>query len=265
MPSKKKYYWLKLYEEFFNQTSMKYIRKLPDGEKITIIYLKLLLESLKTEGFICMEGLFPTIEEELALHLDEDLLVVQFSLAALEKAKLLERGSGDWEICMTKLPEMIGSESNSAHRVRAFRERQALAEKEEGVTLKLPGNTTVTDVKRNVTNGNTEKEIEKKKETEIETEPDTEGEQTDSGPHFYGVDQNVVLTASEYDSLKKLYPDYLAKIDYFSAYMANTGKHYDNHYFTIMQWAKQDDLKRPASEVKKSGFPDYSFEEGESF
>ena len=89
MPSNKKYYWLKLHEKFFNQTSMKYIRKLPEGEKITIIYLKLLLASLKTDGYIYLEGLFPTIEEELALHLDEELMSVQFSIAALEKTKLI--------------------------------------------------------------------------------------------------------------------------------------------------------------------------------
>ena len=258
MASNKKYYWLKLHEEFFNQKSMKYIRKLPEGEKITIIYLKLLLESLKTDGFIYLEGLYPTIEEELALHLDEELVSVQFSIAALEKTKLLERGSGDWDLCMTKLPEMVGSETASARRVRAFRERQALVES-EGVTMKRLCNTAETQEKLT---GNTEKETEIKKDTDTESEK--EREQIDSGSHFYGVNKNVLLSDSEYESLKMIYPDYLGKIDYFSAYMANTGKQYENHYLTILQWAKHDDLKRPASDVKKSGFPDYTCKEGES-
>ncbi len=67
------------------------------------------------------------------------------------------------------------------------------------------------------------------------------------------------------DSLKKLYPDYLVKIDYFSSYMATTGKKYDNHYHTILQWAKKDELKRPQVAGKKKAFEDYSFEEGEGF
>lgn len=261
MPSNKKYYWLKLHEKFFNQTSMKYIRKLPEGEKITIIYLKLLLASLKTDGYIYLEGLFPTIEEELALHLDEELMSVQFSIAALEKTKLIERGCGEWDLRMTKLPEMVGSETVAAAKMRNMREKRAI-EAAQAIGLQDKGNN-VTPSYPIVTDCYQEKEIEKKKETYIESEK--EREQMDNGPHFYGVNKNVVLSDSEYESLKMIYPDYLGKIDYFSAYMANTGKQYENHYLTILQWAKRDDLKRPASEAKKSGFPDYSFKEGESY
>lgn len=69
MPSNKKYYWLKLHEEFFNQTVMKYIRKLPDGDTITIIYLKLLLKSLKTEGYIYFQGFSQPSRKRLLLIL----------------------------------------------------------------------------------------------------------------------------------------------------------------------------------------------------
>ena len=81
------------------------------------------------------------------------------------------------------------------------------------------------------------------------------------------VDENRIRNNICYvkKSLKKLYPDYLGKIDYFSAYMANTGKQYENHYLTILQWAKHDEQKRPRAEPKKSGFPDYSFKKGESY
>lgn len=266
MPSNKKYYWLKLHEEFFNQTVMKYIRKLPDGDTITIIYLKLLLKSLKTEGYIYFQGFFPTIEEEIALDLGEELVAVQFSLAALEKVQLLERGSGDSKLCMTKLPEMVGSETVAAARMRNLREKRAIGA-EEMAALPDKGNN-VTSCSPDVTGcyPNVPKrylEIEKDKEIEQDRESETEIEAEKTGPKIYGVNQNVILSDSEYESLKRLYPDYLAKIDYFSSYLINTGKHYDNHYFTIMQWAKQDDLKRPQPK-KKKGFPDYSFKEGES-
>ena len=105
---------------------------------------------------------------------------------------------------------------------------------------------------------------ETEKETEIDTESEKEAYIENSSPKYYGVNENVLLSDAEYESLKRIYPDYLAKIDYFSTYLINTGKHYDSHYFTIMQWARQDDLKRPRQE-KKRGFPDYSFEEGESY
>ena len=262
MPSKsnKRYYWLKLHEEFFNQQALKYIRRLPEGEKITIIYLKLLLMSLKTDGYIYLEGLYPTIEEEIALALDEELMSVQFSLAALEKAGLLERGdSDDWEVYMTKIPEMTGiwSETASTQRSRISRARKAgLLEDKNSQGVALQHGCSKMQQKCI-----TEKEIEKETETDTEKERESDG----SGPHFYGVNRNVILSDAEYESLKKLYPDYLGKIDYFSAYMANTGKQYENHYLTILQWAKYDEQKCPRAEPKNSGFPDYSFKKGESY
>lgn len=47
--SEKRYYWLKLYDTFFENKTSKYLRKLPDGDKILLVYLKLQLKLLKTE------------------------------------------------------------------------------------------------------------------------------------------------------------------------------------------------------------------------
>ena len=47
MTKSKRYYWLKLKEDFFNDVRMKRLRKISGGETYTIIYLKLLLLSLK--------------------------------------------------------------------------------------------------------------------------------------------------------------------------------------------------------------------------
>lgn len=260
MPSNKKYYWLKLHADFFDDPIIDIMSSLPDGDKIQLIYIKLLLKSLKGNGYICLPGLLPSMEEELAKFIGQDVTMTKYAVSVLEKANLLERGSDEWDLCMTKFPEMVGSETVAAAKMRNMREKRAI---EATQTTGLPdkGNN-VTPSYPIVTDCYQEIEIEKKKETDIESEK--EREQMDSGPHFYGVNKNVVLSDSEYESLKTLYPDYLGKIDYFSAYMANTGKQYENHYLTILQWAKRDDLKRPASEVKKSGFPDYSCKEGES-
>lgn len=263
MADSKRYYWLKLHEEFFTQSVMKFIRKLPDGEKITIIYLKLLLVSLRTDGFIFLEGLFPTIEEEIALNLDEELMSVQFSLRALEQANLLERGSGEWDLRMTRLPEMVGSESNSAVKMRRKRERQLLAQKtspmlSEGSQCDL--DVTVSDL--DVTKCDPEKEKEKKKDSESEQEAREELHPN----HLYGANENVYLTDKQYLSLRGQYPDYRFKIDYLSEYMAEHGKTYKNHYLTIVQWAKKDAAKQPsAPQQVRPGFEDYSFKKGQSY
>ena len=39
----RRYYWLQLKDDFFNSKEMKLMRKLPGGEEITIIYLKMML------------------------------------------------------------------------------------------------------------------------------------------------------------------------------------------------------------------------------
>ena len=48
----KKYFWLKLKDDFFQQRAIKKLRKLAGGDTFTIIYLKLQLLSLKDEGRI---------------------------------------------------------------------------------------------------------------------------------------------------------------------------------------------------------------------
>ena len=39
MSNNKKYYWLKLKEDFFDKKDIRYLRSLPDGDKLIIIYL----------------------------------------------------------------------------------------------------------------------------------------------------------------------------------------------------------------------------------
>lgn len=265
MSSNKKYYWLKLRSDFFEDPIIDIMSSLPDGDKVQLIYIRLLLKSLKENGYICLPGLLPTMEEELAKFIGQDVTITKYALNVLEKANLLERGSEDWDLCMTKLPEMVGSETAAAARMRNLREKRAIEAKQQK-TLPDQGNIVtscspvVTECYRDVQNCYPEIE----KETKIDTESEKEAYVENSSPKYYGVNENVILSDAEYESLKRIYPDYLAKIDYFSTYLINTGKHYGSHYFTIMQWARQDDLKRPRQE-KKSGFPDYSFEEGESY
>ena len=69
----KRYYWLKLHENFFRQAVIRFLRKMPEGDSIVIIYLELLLMSIKTDGYVRTDGLYDTMEKDLALILDEPL------------------------------------------------------------------------------------------------------------------------------------------------------------------------------------------------
>lgn len=53
--------------------------------------------------------------------------------------------------------------------------------------------------------------------------------------------KNVILTQNELDELKGKFPnDYEAKIERLSRYLESTGKHYDNHFATLLEWLEKD-------------------------
>ena len=99
------------------------MRKLPGGEEITIIYLKIMLVSLADEGKIFFEGLAEDLAEELSLLIDEDAEAVRMALIFLEQKKLLTT-SDNYQYNLEQVPEMIGSETASTRRSRKHREFQ---------------------------------------------------------------------------------------------------------------------------------------------
>lgn len=58
--------------------------------------------------------------------------------------------------------------------------------------------------------------------------------------HKYGEYNNVLLTDEDMDKLKAEFPDWEARIERLSAYIAQSGKSYKNHLATIRNWAKRD-------------------------
>ena len=136
----KRYYWLKLYDTFFENKTSKFLRRLPDGDKILIVYLKMQLKLLKTEGVFCYEDLCESLPEEIALMLDEDVNIVKLLLTALEKANAIEYLNED-TFMLTEMQDLIGSEGSSAARVRKHRQRYKKLQSNTEVTN---GNTTET-------------------------------------------------------------------------------------------------------------------------
>jgi len=129
----RRYYWLQLKDDFFNSKEMKLMRKLPRGEEITIIYLKMMLVSLSEQGKLYFEGLAEDLAEELSLIIDEDPEAIRLTLMFLTKKKLLTT-SDNYQFNLEQVPEMIGSETASARRVRKHRENQKALQCNSDVT-----------------------------------------------------------------------------------------------------------------------------------
>lgn len=150
----KRYYWIQLTQDFFKSKEMKLLRKIAGGDTHTIIYLKMMLISLEDGGCIYYDGLADNLAEEIALMIDENVEDIKITLLFLESKGLLTRKS-DRDYFLEQVPEMVGSETASARRVRKFRENQ----------LALQCN-------NDVTKRNGDIDIEKDIDTEIEKDVD---------------------------------------------------------------------------------------------
>ena len=176
----KQYYWLQLKEDFFRQKEIKLLRKIAGGDTYTIIYLKMMLMSLKDEGKILYEGVGSNLAEEIALEIDEEVENVQITINYLMSKNLLVTSS-EYEGFLSDVPNLIGSESDSARRVRKHRQ----IKKAEGKKLQCNAETLQSNTE--VTNGNTEIEIdiEIEKEIDIEQEPEKEIKPSNGDVHLF--------------------------------------------------------------------------------
>ena len=163
----KKFFWIKLKQDFFNDPYIKLLRRMAGGDTYTIIYLEMLVKSASTDGMLYFQGAGQDIAEELSLILDENVEDVRALLAYLEAKKLITHPEIKEDVFLVASADLTGSETDSAIRVRKFRERQQVKA--------LQSNT-------HVTNGNDklEKEIEIDKELDIETEREQETENNQS-------------------------------------------------------------------------------------
>ena len=139
MSENKRYYWLKLKEGFFGDKEIKKLRKLAGGDTYTIIYLKLMLLSLRENGKLYFEGIEETFYEELALEINEDPDNVKFTFLFLQRMGLLEEIS-NVEAFLTQMPECVGSETEKAALMRKSRARKKALGLQDGnnVTTALP-------------------------------------------------------------------------------------------------------------------------------
>ena len=151
----KRYYWLKLKGDFFNDKRIKKLRKIAGGDTYTIIYLKLLLLSLETEGRLYFEGVEENFGSEISLEIDEDEDNVNATLFFLNKQGLLE-GPREDEYFLTEIPYLIGSETASARRVRKMRQQQV---------SQCNANVTDCNKMKQIGNGEIDKEIDKEKKS----------------------------------------------------------------------------------------------------
>lgn len=247
MADNRRYYWLKLKEDFFTDKRIKRLRKISGGDTYTIIYLKLLLLSLKDSGKLYYDGVETDFIKELALTIDETEDDVMVTVNYIIAQGLMEIITENDKYFLTEIPSLIGSETASTRRSRKSRGQKA-----------LQCNTGATPCNLLQQNCNGDIEIDKEIDIELEKEGELKGQAI---ARSYGRYENVFLTDTELSELKAELPEKWAYyIERLSGYIASTGKKYKNHAATIRRWAADDTAKA----APKQGIPEYTCKEGES-
>ena len=224
MSDVKRYYYLKLKENYFDREAIKVLESLENGYIYSNILLKLTLISLKHEGRLRFKATLPYDEKILATITGHDIDNVRVALKIFQEMELIERLE-DGTIYMLELQELIGKSSTEADRLKKYRAR-IKAEKQN----LLPDSTK--DV-RTYNERTPELEIELKKEKEKEKEKETH--------HKHG--DKVMLTDREYEThIKergKTAVDNM--IDGMNDYCVMHGKKYDNYSRALHAWFKKDE------------------------
>lgn len=155
----KRYYWLKLKTTYFSKLEQKKMKRQPKGKDMQLVYLRMMLLSVDKAGYIYYQGVYDTLEEELAEEFDEDVDVIRDTLKYLQDNGMISIGE-NFDCFIPEALEHIGSECSSAERMRKSRVKRKVSQCDNNVT-KSDANVTSSDV---------EKEIELEKEKEIEKE-----------------------------------------------------------------------------------------------
>ena len=163
MKEQKRYYWIKLKTDFFNQETIDFLLSQENGCQYIVLYQMLCLNTANNNGEMA------TRIGEMIVPYDINKIVrdtkyftfdtVAVALELFKKLGLIYQEEGEI-LRISNFDDMVGSETSSAKRVREFRERQKALQCND-----------------NVTQENRDKRIEyRDKSKEIEIEGEIEGE-----------------------------------------------------------------------------------------
>lgn len=122
MAKNRKYYYLKLKENFFDSEDMKLLQAMKDGYMYSDILLKLYLKSLRQEGRLMYRDIIPYTPEMVATITNHQVGTVEKAMKVLEQMgfiEILDNGA----IYMSDIQNFIGQSSNEGDRKRRYRDK----------------------------------------------------------------------------------------------------------------------------------------------
>lgn len=122
MSDNKKYYYLKLVDNFYERDEMIILESMPDGYMYSNILLKLYLRSLKNEGKLMFNNRIPYNASMLANVTRFPVAVVEKAIAIFKELGLIEV-LDNGAIYMLDIQNFIGKSSTEADRKRLYRSK----------------------------------------------------------------------------------------------------------------------------------------------
>ena len=259
MAENRKYYFLKLKEDFFEQDTIVLLESLKDGILYSNILMKMYLKSLQFNGFLKVNEHLSLTTEMIATRTRHEVGTVERAVKIfleLGLAETTETGT----IYMSQIETLVGKSSTEGERKKLSRLRK---EREKSIPLQI-GLSDAEGQKadicppeyrdKSIENRDYIRESEREKDTHAHTRQEI---------NLYGRYENVSLMDKELEILKSDFPaDYQSMIEHLSEYMAYSGKTYKNH-LAIMECWKKEDMKK--EQAKGNGYSyNGSFKEGDS-
>ena len=170
MSDNKKYYYMRLKENFFDDDNMLILESMPDGYLYCNILLKLYLRSLKDNGRLMLNGRIPYNPQMLATVTRHQIGTVERALNIFKELGLVEV-LDNGAIYMMDIQNYIGKSSSEADRQREYQNRLK-SEKELGNAL--PEESCKESCKKS--NRKSTPELELEKDIEIDKEIEKERE-----------------------------------------------------------------------------------------
>ena len=242
----KKYYWLKLKRDFFKRHDIRIIEEMPNGKDYILFYLKLLLESIDHEGNLRFSDAIPYNEQMLSVVTNTNVDIVKAAMKLFLDLNMMEIFD-DATIYMNEVQNLIGSETDSAERVR----RHRLASKSGDDALQC--NADVTEGNKSVTQSK-RKSIEKDKDIELDVVVEEENGSNNEQDVNNSVENSfeymggtlgkgvVLLTEAQNNSLLEImgidaFNHYVEKL---ASFIIDKQAKVSNHYKTILKWYEED-------------------------
>lgn len=134
MADSKKYYYLKLKDNFFESDELKILQSQKDGYIYSDILLKMYLKSLQNEGALLFRGTIPYSPEMLSTITNHSLGEVKDAIQkfeALGLITLLDNGT----VFMNDIQLFIGKSSTEGDRIKAYRNKLNNVKKIDSVQM----------------------------------------------------------------------------------------------------------------------------------